>query len=55
MKMNTDKTVLMEILEDIRKIIENNANEDGSVNIDMIKARLALEFAKTSVEEAVIK
>ena len=53
--MNTDKTVLMEILEDIRKTIEDNANEDGSVNIDMIKTRLALEFAKTSVEEAVIK
>ena len=53
--MNTDKIVLLEILDDIRNIIENNANEDGSVNIDILKARLALEFAKTSVENAVIK
>ena len=53
--MNTDKKTLLEILDDIRNIIEDNANEDGSLKIDMPKARLALEFAKTSVEKAVIK
>ena len=53
--MNTDKAVLLEILDDIRVIIEKNANEDGSVNMDILKVRLALEFAKTSVEDAAIK
>lgn len=53
--MNTDKKVLLEILDDIRGIIESNVNEDGSLKMDMLKARLALEFAKTSVEDAVIK
>ena len=53
--MNTDKIALLEILDDIREIIENNTNEDGSMNIDMLKSRLALEFAKKSIEYAVIK
>lgn len=51
--MNTDKEVLLQILDDIKSIIEDSANEDGSLKIDMLKARLALEFAKTSVEDAV--
>lgn len=51
--MNTDKEILLQILDEIKIIIENNANDDGALKMDMLKARLALEFAKTSVEEAI--
>lgn len=51
--MNTDKEILLQILDEIKIIIENNANADGALKMDMLKARLALEFAKTSVEEAI--
>lgn len=51
--MNTDKEILLQILDEIKIIIENNANADGTLKMDMLKARLALEFAKTSVEEAI--
>lgn len=53
--MNTDKSVLMDILDEMKIIIEGHSNSDGTLKMDVVKARVALEFAKTTLEEAIEK
>ena len=51
--MNITKEKLLETLEDIRKIIIDGENPDGSLKIDMKMSMVALEFAKTTIEKMI--
>ena len=52
-KMNADKEKLYELLEDIKKIIEQNETEDGNFRFDIVRACVALDFAKTEISKTI--
>ena len=51
--MNITKDNLLEKLDEIRKIIVDSENPDGSLKIDMKMSMVALEFAKTTIEKMI--
>ena len=53
--MNITKEKLLETLEDIRKIIIDSENPDGSLKIDAKMAMVALDFARTEIKKSVLK
>lgn len=53
LNLNITKEKLLETLEDIRKIIIDSENPDGSLKIDMKMSMVALEFAKTTIEKMI--
>ena len=53
--MNITKDNLLEKLDEIRKIIVDSENPDGSLKIDMKMSMVALEFAKTTIEKMIFE
>lgn len=53
--MKADKEKLNTLLEEIRDLIENNEKEDGTYRFDIVKAVIALDFAKTEIEKTIVK
>lgn len=51
--MNIDKETLLNMLDDIRKIIIENENPDGSLKVDVTRAMVVLDFAKTEIESTI--
>ena len=51
--MDFNKDTLLEVVEDIRKMINESENPDGSLKIDMKMSMVALEFAKTTIEKMI--
>lgn len=55
LNLNITKDNLLEKLDEIRKIIVDSENPDGSLKIDMKMSMVALEFAKTTIEKMISK
>lgn len=53
--MNISKENLYQVIDDIRKLISDSEKEDGSLGIDIIKAKVVLEFAKSEIEKTISK
>jgi len=53
LNLNITKDNLLEKLDEIRKIIVDSENPDGSLKIDMKMSMVALEFAKTTIEKMI--
>lgn len=53
--MRTDKERLYIRLNELRDLIDRNENEDGTYRFDVLRAQVALEFAKTEIEKSVEK
>lgn len=53
--MDISKENLYQVIDDIRKLISNSEKEDGSLGIDIIKAKVVLEFAKSEIEKTISK
>lgn len=53
--MKADKEKLNTLLEEIRDLIKNNEKEDGTYRFDIVKAVIALDFAKTEIEKTIVK
>lgn len=53
--MGTDKERLYRQLKEIQDLIDCNENEDGTYRFDILRAQVALEFAKTEIEKSVEK
>ena len=53
--MEITKEKLLETLEDIRKLIIDSENPDGSLKIDAKMAMVALDFARTEIKKSVLK
>ena len=51
--MNADKEKLYELLKDIKDIIEQNETEDGNFRFDIVRACVALDFAKTEISKSI--
>lgn len=50
-KLQHDK--IYALLNEIKILIEENENEDGSFQFDAVRAMVALDFAKTEIEKTV--
>ena len=55
LKMDFNKDTLLEVIEDICKIIIESENPDGSLKIDAKMAMVALDFARTEIKKSVLK
>lgn len=51
--MDINKDKLLEMLDDIRKVIVENEKPDGSLGIDATRAMVVLDFAKTEIEKTI--
>lgn len=51
--MDTDKEKLDTLLEEIRDLIKENEKEDGTYRFDIVRAIVALDFAKTEIEKTI--
>ena len=53
--MKADREKLNTLLEEIRILIETNEKEDGTYRFDIVRAVVALDFAKTEIEKTIVK
>ena len=53
--MEADKEMLNRLMNEIQELIKENENEDGTYRFDLLKAVIALDFAKTEIEKAISK
>jgi hypothetical protein len=53
--VDISKENLYQVIDDIRKLISDSEKEDGSLGIDVIKAKVVLEFAKSEIEKTISK
>ena len=53
--MEADKEMLNRLLNEIQELVKENENEDGTYRLDLLKAVIALDFAKTEIEKAIFK
>ena len=53
--MEADKEMLNRLLNEIQELIKENENEDGTYRFELMKAVIALEIAKTEIENAISK
>lgn len=51
--MEVRKEELMLFLEEIRELIENNANADGNCRFDALRVKIALDFTKTELKKSI--
>lgn len=49
--MNADLETLHWLLEEIRQLVESNVTPDGRCRFDLLRAVVALSFAKTEIEK----
>ena len=53
--MEITKDKLLETLDDIRRIIIDSENPDGSLKIDAKMAMVTLDFARTEIKKTISK
>lgn len=53
--MNYDKERLNKLIDDIKNLVEQNETEDGGFLFDVMRAIVALDFAKTEIEKTIQK
>lgn len=51
--MDPDKDKLYQLLKEIRDLIEQNENEDGTFRFDPQRAMVALDFAKNEIRKSI--
>ena len=49
----TNKDKIYELLEQIKSLVKENENQDGSFRFDTLRAIVALDFAKTEIEKTI--
>lgn len=49
--MNADLETLHRLLEEIRQLVKNNVTADGRCRFDLLRAAVALDFAKSEIEK----
>lgn len=54
-EMEANKEKLESLLKEIEALIRDNENADGSFKFDLVKAVVALDFAKTEIEKMISK
>lgn len=51
--MTADKEKLESLLKEIAALIRENEKPDGSFRFDIVRAVVALDFAKTEIEKSI--
>ncbi len=51
--MGSDKDKLHQLLREIKELIDQNENEDGTFRFDMAAALVALDFAKNEIRKSI--
>lgn len=51
--MMTEVDELMALLQEIRELINENHNLDGTVCFDALRGRIALEFSKAEIQKSI--
>lgn len=51
--MDSDKKKLFALLEEIRELIEENENADGTFRFDPVTAMVALDFTKSEIKRSI--
>ncbi len=49
--MEADKEMLNRLLNEIQELVRENENEDGTYRFDLLKAVIALDFAKQRLKK----
>ncbi len=50
--MGEDKKMIYGLMDEIRKLVARSENEDGTFRFDPLRVRIALEFAKSTIEKS---
>lgn len=53
--MESEKEKLYKRLNEIQELIDRNENEDGTYRFDVLRAQVALEFARAEIEKSAEK
>lgn len=51
--MNAQKEKFYDQLDNIKKLIDDNENSDGTFRFDITRLEIALEFAKAEIEKTI--
>ena len=51
--MMTEVNELLALLQEIRDLIDRNQKPDGTVCFDVLRGRIALEFARAEIQKSV--
>ena len=51
--MNTEKEKIYRLLDEIRDLIQNNENTDGSFQFDVVRVLVTLDFVKTEILKSI--
>lgn len=51
--MSEDKKIIYGLLDDLRRLVIGNENEDETFRFDAMRVRIALEYAKTTLEKSI--
>jgi len=52
--LEANKERLETLLREIETLVRENENEDGSYRFDIVRAVVALDFAKTQIEKSMM-
>ena len=50
--MGEDKKMIYELLDEIHELVTRSEKEDGTFLFDPLRVRIALEFAKSTIEKS---
>ena len=51
--MESEKNVLLQLVQDLQRMIEQNSNEDGTVRFDVQQGKLGILYAKLQIEKSI--
>ena len=54
-RLEANRERLETLLKEIEALVRENENEDGSFRFDIVRAVVALDFAKTQIEKSISK
>lgn len=51
--MESEKYVLLQLVQDLQRMIVQNSNEDGTVRFDVQQGKLGILYAKLQIEKSI--
>lgn len=51
--MESEKYVLLQLVQDLQRMIEQKSNEDGTVRFDVQQGKLGILYAKLQIEKSI--
>lgn len=51
--MQSDKNLLLQLVQDLTQMIEENSNPDGSLKFDVQQGKLGILYAKLQIQKSI--